>query len=128
VSSIQGSWNLISHRFEWSDGQGGFDVFGAGPQGRVILTATHMMVLITAADRKTPQDPLLSYSGRYRLEGDQLITSVDVAWLPAWVGTEQARGFVVDGDQLTLFTGEQTHPQHPGRTGRGLLKWVRETG
>src|SRR5207249_6818262 len=36
---------------------------------------------------------LVAYTGTYRLEGDEWITNVDVAWNPEWVGTEQKRFF-----------------------------------
>jgi hypothetical protein len=47
---------------------------------------------------------LVAYTGKYRLEGDKWITSVDVAWNPAWVGTEQSRNFKVEGNRLKVLT------------------------
>jgi hypothetical protein len=67
---------------------------------------------------------MMAYSGPFRIEGeDQFITKIEVSWHPGWVGTEQARTFVVDGDILSITTAETSHPMFPGQTGRGVLKW-----
>lgn len=49
-------------------------------------------------------DTLVAYTGTYRVEGDKWITSVEVAWNPAWVGTEQSQSFKVEGDRLQVLT------------------------
>src|SRR5579883_1449849 len=56
---------------------------------------------------------LLAYTGKFRVEGDYLVTNVDVAWYELWTGTEQRRKFQLDGDVLTIVT----KPQPVGGTG-----------
>jgi hypothetical protein len=68
---------------------------------------------------------MMAYSGKYRAEGEnKFITTVDVAWHPAWNG-EQTRFFALNGDVLSITTAQQTVPQFPGRPGRGVLRWRR---
>jgi len=46
---------------------------------------------------------MMAYTGRYRLQGDGcLITTVDSAWQPAWLGTGQVRLFKIEGDTLSV--------------------------
>jgi hypothetical protein len=70
---------------------------------------------------------MMAYSGRYRIgAGDRFITSVDLAWTPTWVGTDQVRYFKVEDDTLSITTEPQYHPRVPDQLGRGMLTWRRE--
>ncbi len=68
---------------------------------------------------------MLAYSGPYRIEGDKFVTSVDVAWHPSWVGTEQVRHIRFVDDTLEITTPQQTMPLYGKRQGRGVLMWRR---
>ncbi len=58
-----------------------------------------MMAVLTANNRKIPtsdadaielmKTTMAAYNGKYRLEGNDFVTTVDVAWDPVWVGSEQ---------------------------------------
>ena len=71
---------------------------------------------------------MLAYTGRYRVEGNDLITKVDVAWYELWTGTEQRRGFTLDGDTLTIVTKPQ--PLGAGSRAKAMVSfkvvWERE--
>ena len=96
-----------------------------------------MFALLTPGDRKRPASEadeatafrnMLAYSGRYRLEPpDRFVTTVDVASLESWVGTEQARQFRLQGDALDITIG----PARMSLTGDAMvmnvLSWVRES-
>ena len=43
---------------------------------------------------------MIAYTGRYRVEGGNVITKVEAAWNEAWVGGEQVRAIRFDGDRL----------------------------
>ena len=131
-----GTWKLVSVQFEAADTGECVDMYGERPLGFLILTEDgRMMAIVTAGGRAPPKDEaasvalfesMMAYSGKYRVEGaDRFITAVDVAWHPAWHGTEQTRFFELDGDMLTITTAQQTHPMFPGRMGRGVLGWRR---
>ncbi len=36
---------------------------------------------------------MLAYSGRFTADATRFVTHVDAAWMPAWVGTDQARDY-----------------------------------
>ncbi len=134
-SGLIGSWRLESALFEPSDSGERIDLYGSSPIGRLILTsAGRMAAILVRSDRSAAGDPaalyatMMAYSGTYHVDGAGFTTTVDVAWTPTWVGTEQARFFELEGDRLSLVTGEQTHPLFPGRPGRGRLTWRRENG
>jgi hypothetical protein len=75
------------------------DFFGAKPKGSLILTASGRAIALTTAEHRTPGDSeaqraalhksMLAYTGRYRIEGDEFVTTVDASWNEAWNGTEQ---------------------------------------
>lgn len=96
------------------------------------LSDGRMAVVITGEGRTPPTNDqeraglfntLVAYAGRYRVEGDKWITSVDVSANPALVGTEQARTFRVAGDRLQEMTGWMARPDN--RMARGVLTYER---
>lgn len=132
-----GVWKLKSFAFEFQDTGENGPVLGHSPPGYlVLLPGRRMMALITAADRKTPRtdaekaaafQAMYAYSGSYRVEKDQWITAVDVAWNQAWVGTEQARSFTLEGDRLTVSTDWVRSVNFDGRIVRVIAIWQRDT-
>ena len=105
TSHLIGVWQLLSIQAEFADSGEIVDVYGPRPTGFLILTdGGRMMAVVTAGDRAPPEteadraalfENMMSYTGNYRLEGDKFITKVDVAWHPAWNGTEQPRFFSI---------------------------------
>jgi hypothetical protein len=67
---------------------------------------------------------MFAYTGFYRLEGDKWTTKVDVAWNPAWDGTEQVRSFKLDGDRLQVISAWAMSP-NLGRVTRAIVTWQR---
>jgi hypothetical protein len=135
--NLFGAWNLVKIQIETEQGAERVDLYGANPIGRLILCESgHMMALVTAAGRCDTKDQsdsaelfgsMMAYSGSYRLEGgDKFITTVDVAWHPAWNGTEQTRFYKLDGDNLSIRTARQTHPKFLGQSVYGVVVWRRE--
>jgi hypothetical protein len=45
---------------------------------------------------------MLAYTGRYRVEGHDFITTVEVSWNEEWNGTEQRRHFRIEGNRLFI--------------------------
>jgi len=111
---VHGVWKLVSYEVEIQATGEKEPVMGRAPTGYVIFTPEgRVMFVLTGEGRqpaKTPQEradllsTLIAYTGKYRIEGDKWITSVEVAWNPEWVGTEQPRTFKTDGDRLHVFT------------------------
>ena len=67
-----------------------------------------------------------SYSGKYRVEGDMFITTVDVSWNEAWNGTEQKRQYRFEGDKLLVDTTRMPSVLYPGKMTVGRLVWERD--
>ena len=98
---------------------------GEHPSGYVIFTAEGRLSFTLAAEGRQPaeslaeraalQSSLIAYTGTYRLKEDRWITTVDVAWNPEWVGTEQTRFFQINGDLLTVHTPWRVMPNRPER-------------
>jgi len=92
------------------------------------------MFLITAEGRtppKTDQDStkllnsMAAYTGLFRLEGDKLIYTAEVAWHPARVGTEQVRFIRFDGSRLHVITDWMPSTSGPPGMGRAILTFER---
>ncbi|WP_392553560.1 lipocalin-like domain-containing protein [Orbus wheelerorum] len=117
---IQGVWQLVSYVIEVKQTGEKFPPMGDHPQGYTIFTPEgRTWFMLTGDGRKSANtveekaqllDTMVAYAGEYRIEGDKWITSVQVAWNPAWVGTEQARQFKIEGDTLQVLTPWRVMP------------------
>jgi len=95
-----------------------------------------MVVLVTANAREPGNTDeklaalfrtVMAYTGRYRIDGDRFITTIDASWNEAWNGTEQERFYTLDGDALEIRTAWMPNPLVAGNPiGRGVLSFRRE--
>jgi hypothetical protein len=133
---LLGIWRIVSVESEDQATGERQPVLGVGLAGYLIFTPEgRIITLVTGEDRKEAKTDeervdlfksMVAYTGTYRLEGDKFITKVDVAWNPAWVGTEQTRFFVLDGDLLHITTAWGQSIAEPEKgMGRGILTWER---
>ena len=138
IPNVCGAWKLRSCYLE--DVQTGqrTEPYGANPKGVIILTPEgRMAALITPADRGPPTTEadqanafrsLLAYSGLYRLEPpDRFVTMVDVSWFQPWVGSEQARKFILKDETLDIISDPVQTPATGDALIRGVVSWVRES-
>ena len=109
--SLVGTWKQLSFHYEFEDSDERDEPLGANPVGYLVLTEERLITLTTARERATDAAPsellgsMIAYSGRYRLQGDDcFITTVDSAWQPSWIGTEQVRFFKMDGEILSAVS------------------------
>src|ERR1700689_1093136 len=85
--ALVGVWKLVSYQTEFQDGSPKRAMFGEHPTGYIIFTSEgRLMAIIEAEGRKEPSTDseraallksLVAYSGKYRVDGHQWITSVD---------------------------------------------------
>jgi hypothetical protein len=134
---LVGSWKLVSIRTTYDKGKP-FDSMGANPKGYLILTPKgRMMAVVTASNRKVPAieadlaklyKTMTAYTGKYRIEGDDFVTTVDVSWYEVWTGTEQRRHYKLEGDRLTIVSTPQPLGAGPRRNVMvtSTLVWERE--
>jgi hypothetical protein len=123
--SLIGTWRFVSYQRVVDNGKP-VNGLGEHPKGYIILTAEGRMMLLTTsegrkaggsdADRAELGKSMVAYAGKYRLEGDDLITTVDVSWNEEWNGTEQKRHIAVEGDRLILTTYPAPSPIYPGKS------------
>ena len=130
-----GNWKLVSWQVIAEDGTPQ-DVFGTSPKGYLVLTPEgRSIVVTTAAGRKgATDDParaalhksMLAYSGRYRVEGNDFITTVEVSWNEQWNGTEQRRHYRIEGDKLFIESAPAPSIIYPSKTDFRRIVWVRD--
>ena len=130
-----GNWKLVS----WQvivENEPPQNVFGSNPKGYLILTREGRSIVVTTADnrksgmgdaeRAALHKSMLAYSGKYRIEGNDFITLVDVSWNEDWNGTEQRRHFRIEGDKLFIESAPAPSIVFPGKTDFRRIVWERE--
>jgi Lipocalin-like domain len=141
-ADLYGTWGLKSFHALTADGSKVFPL-GEDLSGRIMLDGGgRMAVQIMRRDRKSfaTQDPfamtpdeakaaLLGYIAYYGTlvvdaEAGTVTTTVEVASIPNWVGSEQVRMYQLEGDRLTLSTPPM---QVGGAEVTNVLEWFRES-
>ncbi len=117
---LKGLWKLVSYEVEVRKDGEKLPVMGEHPTGYAYFTPEkRVFFVLTGEDRKPAKDDaqraqlletLVSYTGKFRLDGDKWIADLDVAWDPKWVGSEQTRTFTLDGERLRVLTPWRVMP------------------
>ncbi len=134
--NLIGTWELVSYKVEEKETGSFINAMGPAPRGRVIFTpdgwvafnleGSNRLPATTDADRAQLMKTLVAYIGRYRVEGNQWITSVQTAWAPEWVGTEQRRTVTVNGQYADVVTPWRKMPNWAaGRLSRSIIRFRR---
>jgi len=136
AKGLTGVWRLVAFDVEDQATGERQPRFGTIPKGRLVLQENGLMIVILTAESrtapKTDEDrvesfnTVIAYSGRYRVDGDQLSTDVDIAWNEAWVGTAQLRWYRFVDSRLRLSSAWAPSAFDPTMTVRGILEWERE--
>ena len=127
-----GLWRLVSAKIEDLHNGEIEDVYGPDPVGYLLLAPGGRMMSLLTGGVNRGNDPaayfstMVAYSGTYRADGDRLITDVDLAWFPAWIGSQQERTFSIEGRDLLLRGGPILLPSELRRAVRALLRYRRE--
>jgi hypothetical protein len=131
---LVGNWKLIS--WQVVTGTEAQDVFGAHPRGYLILTREGRAMALTTAERRMGGESdaeraalhrsMLAYTGRYRVEGSDFITTVDVSWNESWNGSEQRRHYRIEGDKLFIDSAPAPSITSPGQNDYRRIVWERE--
>jgi hypothetical protein len=135
-SQVQGVWKLVSYEVETQATGQKEPLMGKNPTGYVIFTPEGRVFFVLTGEGRKPAktvkeradllSSLVAYTGTYRIEGDKWITKVEVAWNPAWVGTEQARNFKVEGERLQVLTPWRVMPNWPEKgMSRSIVTFTR---
>ena len=70
--------------------------------------------------------PIISYSGNYRVEGNDLTANVDLVWDDGWPHTEELHHYRLDGDKRLIETTQVRYPNAFGSRMISILVWERE--
>jgi len=118
--SLVGIWKLVSYEVEIQETGEILYSMGKKPSGFACFTINnHVMVTLTGDERRAASNDqerahllnsIVSYAGTYRIEGNEWVTSVQVAWNPEWVNTEQRRRFEIQDNALRVFTTWRVMP------------------
>ena len=132
---LAGSWKLTSWTIQIIGGDT-TEPFGTRPKGRAVFTPDGFAAfMISRPDRKPATNDgesaallksLMVYTGKFTIDGEKLTTDVDLSWNELFTGTSQVRFFKLEGDKLSLRTGEQVSAVFPGKRVVGTLTWERE--
>ncbi len=133
--ALIGTWRLVTWQVI-AENEAPQNIFGANPKGYLILTREGRSMVLTSADERKGGmgDPeraalhrsMLAYSGKYRIEGDDLITTVDVSWNEDWNGTEQRRRFRIEGDRLLIESAPAPSILSLGKIDFRRIVWERD--
>ena len=135
-TKVLGTWKLVAYDLEFQDSGERRPVFGRSPKGYIIFSPEGRMMAYLEAEKRNPPrtdeeraaayQTMIAYTGKYRLEGDKWITSVDGSWNVAWAGTDQERFYKFAGNQLHVISQWLRAPRYDNRMVRGVLVWERE--
>jgi hypothetical protein len=135
ADALIGTWRLVSWQVI-AENEPPQNVFGVHPKGFLVLTREGRSIVITTAEdrqggmsdseRAALHKSMLAYSGRYRIEGNDFITRVEVSWNETWNGTEQRRHYRVEGDKLYIDSAPAPSIIFPGKTDFRRIVWERD--
>jgi hypothetical protein len=135
AAELIGVWKLVSWQVI-APHEPRRDLFGLHPKGFLVLTREGRAMALTTAEVRRPgmsdsaqaelHRSMLAYTGRYRVEGNDFVTRVDVSWNEEWNGTEQRRHFHISGDTLFIESAPAPSISFPGTTDFRRIVWVRE--
>jgi hypothetical protein len=133
LSGLVGSWKLVSVQFKMSDNGevisepiGGSGTFDASGRWTVVAVPSDLPEPTTDAERATIFNRTIAFSGRCRFDGNRMTVNVDVAWNPAFQGSEFVRFLDLKGDRLIVTQPEWEHPFFKGRKTVVTALWDRE--
>ncbi len=118
MQELIGTWKLVSAISEEIPSGAKRDFYGPNAAGFINYSPDgRMMVVVVSGRRRKPAGTvataaeaealfrtMVSYAGRYTIDGDRITHHVDVAWNETWAGTQQTRIFRLDGDRIVLST------------------------
>jgi hypothetical protein len=130
---VIGTWQLDSVVYEDPATGERTHPLGEHPTGLQIATPQgEWLALVTAEGRPVPSNDaeraaalrsMISYTGKWHLDGDHVVTHVAAAWNQAWVDTDQVRFWKREGDLLLLSSPPQPHPNLLGKMVKIIVIW-----
>ncbi len=121
---VIGTWRMLSWKRRLVDtgeesdalGPDPFGYINYAPDGRVMVFVLKSVRPKPASNRPTPEekialfDSMFAYVGRYEVEADRVIHTLDGSWNELWTGTRQTRLLAFHDGQLIYSTPETVDP------------------
>lgn len=121
TDKLVGTWKLVSASSTDSAGQQLEPPYGANPVGFLSYTEQGRVTALISYSGRKPLSPgakstalleeqaeafktFLAYGGRYRLNGDKVIHSIEISSIQNFVGRELVRSVKFQDDQIILVT------------------------
>ena len=133
-ASLVGTWKLVSWQVI-TENAPPQNVFGEHPRGYLVLTPEGRSIVLTTAEKRKAgmgdkeraalHKSMLAYTGTYRVEDNDFITTVELSWNEEWNGTEQRRHFKIEGNKLFIETPPAPSITFPGKTDFRRIVWER---
>jgi Lipocalin-like domain len=82
--------------------------------------------LATTPESYNASPPIISYSGNYRVEGNDLAAKVDLVWHDEWPRTDELHHYRLDSDKRLVETTPVRYPNAFGSRMISILVWERE--
>ncbi len=134
---LLGTWKLVGAVREEIPSGATTDLFGTHPQGILNYSPDgRMIALIAHGDRKAAKGKptsaeaealyrsMLSYAGRFTVDGDVVTHHVDISWNESFTGGDQKRHFRFDSERLILSTPQSADPIE-GKMSVRRMTWQR---
>lgn len=123
---ITGTWQLINTECIAADGKSLAPPYGGTmATGIVSMNSDGRLICVLCdgrADIPVHSREYNSYCGSYSYDRKQLVTRVDAASNPDWIGTDQIRDVAFEDDVMVLRPAQNTGPVSDGQR---VLYWIR---
>lgn len=136
---LTGRWELVTFAQNYDDGRQVLPM-GEAPQGIIQYTADGFMSCQISRANRAPfttggqwnasdaekagaYNSMMSYAGRYDVEGNTVTHYVDLSLFPNWIGGQQKRSFSLDEQGQLSLTARLEENTSEART--ALLLWKR---
>jgi hypothetical protein len=135
-TKLAGTWKLVAFMTEDINNKVRENVCDKQAEGYLTFTAAGRVFgfattkggepLANTPGSSDASPPIISYSGNYRLEGNDLAAKVDLVWEDGWPRTDELHHYRLDGDKWLVETTQLRYPNAFGSRMRSILVWERE--
>jgi hypothetical protein len=134
-TKVSGTWKLVTFMTENVDNKARENVCDKQAEGYLTFTdAGRVFGFATTKGGEplasTPESyappPIISYSGKYRLDEKDLAVTIDSVWEQAWPHTDELHHYRLDGDKRLIETTHLRYPNAFGNKMISILIWERE--
>ena len=136
-TKLAGTWKLVAFMTENIDNKERENVCDKQAEGYLTFTAAGRVFGFATTKSGEPlastpesydasRPPIISYSGNYRVEGNDLVAKIDLVWEDGWPRSDELHQYRMDGDERLVETTHLRYPNAFGSRMISILVWERE--